>query len=336
MLNFKSPKALVFALIIIYNLLAARTVSSQGQLQVGFYSKTCPNAESIVSSVTQKTFERDPGSAAVLLRLQFHDCYVEGCDASILIDNGEEGERKASGNLGVGGFEIIAEAKAKLEGICPGVVSCADIVALAARDAVALVKGPFYEVPTGRRDGKVSSKSLADNLPEVDDSIQLLKSKFRQKGLSDRDLVLLSGHTIGLTACFFMQVRLYNFTPGGGSDPAINPEFLKQLKSKCPFQGDPNTRIPLDPVTDFIFDDQIFLNIKNGFAVIASDARLYDDENTKQILESYVSSAVGNSSSSGPLPSFKADFAKAMVKMGNLGVKTGSEGEIRRVCAAVN
>lgn len=77
MLNFKSPKALVFALIIIYNLLAASTVSSQGQLQVGFYSKTCPNAESIVSSVTQKTFERDPGSAAVLLRLQFHDCYVE-------------------------------------------------------------------------------------------------------------------------------------------------------------------------------------------------------------------------------------------------------------------
>ncbi|KAJ4700882.1 Peroxidase [Melia azedarach] len=325
-------KALVFAFIIAYNLLLA-TVSS-GQLQVGFYSRSCPAAESIVQSVVNETFQNDNGSAAVLLRLQFHDCFVEGCDASILIDNGEKGERNAAGNLGVRGFEIIEAAKSKLEGVCPGVVSCADIVALAARDAVSLVDGPFYQVPTGRRDGRVSSKSLASNLPEVDDSIQLLKSKFREKGLSEKDLVLLSGgaHTIGVTACFFMQVRLYNFTPRGGSDPAIDPRFLQELKAKCPFQGNLGVQIPLDPVTDFVFDDQIFRNIKNGFAVIASDARLSDDQTTKQILESYI--RFRNSSSG--LPSFKADFAQAIVKMGSIGVKTGLKGEIRRVCSTVN
>lgn len=56
--------------------------------------------------------------------------------------------------------------------------------------------GPFYEVPTGRRDGRVSNISFAANLPDVDDSIELLKSKFKEKGLSDKDLVLLSGGNI--------------------------------------------------------------------------------------------------------------------------------------------
>lgn len=138
-------------------------------------------------------------------------------------------------------------------------------------------------------------------------------------------------HTIGLTACFFMQHRLYNFTPGGGSDPAINPRFLPQLKAHCPLNGDVNVRIPLDWATQNVFDVHILRNIRDGTAVIASDARLYDDRETRQILDSYISS-----NGSGTRPSFNADFAKAMVKMGNIGVKTGSQGEIRRVCSAVN
>ena len=66
---------------------------------------------------------------------------LKGCDASILIDTvGNNVSEKAAGpNQTVRGFEIIDEAKAKLESACPGVVSCADIIALATRDAVFLV-----------------------------------------------------------------------------------------------------------------------------------------------------------------------------------------------------
>ncbi|KAK4848195.1 hypothetical protein QYF36_010216 [Acer negundo] len=329
MLRKMNLKLMIFSLIIVKNLLSV----TEGQLKVGFYSKTCPTAESIVHSVVQQSIKDNTGNAAVLLRLQFHDCFVEGCDGSILIEvDGGEGEQGAPGNLGVGGFEIIEEAKARVEEACPGVVSCADIVALAARDSVSLVSGPFYEVPTGRRDGRISKKSSASNLPEPDDSIELLKSKFSQKGLSDKDFVLLSGgaHTIGHTACFFVQKRLYNFTeaPAGSSDPEINPKFLPKLKAMCPF-GQVSIKIPLDQGTSFIFDDLIFRNIKKGFAVLASDAKLYHNNKTKQILDSYITTT-------GSRKSFKSDFGKAMVKMGNIGVKTDPEGEIRRVCSAVN
>lgn len=137
-----------------------------------------------------------------------------------------------------------------------------------------------------------------------------------------------AAHTIGTTACFFIESRLYNFTHDGGSDPAINPRFLPKLKAKCPFQGDINVRLPLDPVTEETFDVQILRNIRDGLAVIESDARLYDDAATRRLVDSYI----GRSGSS----AFEQDFAAAMVKLGSIEVKTGSQGEIRRICTDLN
>ncbi|GMI70573.1 hypothetical protein like AT4G25980 [Hibiscus trionum] len=322
-----------FAFLFLLLLLSAYSIGvSQGQLSVGFYANTCPDAESIVSSVVRNAAQSSSNIPPVLLRLHFHDCFVEGCDGSILIENGPSAERHAFGHQGVGGFEVIEQAKAQLEATCPGVVSCADIVALAARDAIVLANGPSYDVPTGRRDGRVSDVSLAANMPDVGDSIQQLKDKFLQKGLSEKDLVLLSSaHTIGTTACFFMTKRLYNFSPGGGSDPAINPDFLPQLKSICPQNGDVNVRLAMDRGSAGTFDKQILDNVRNGFAVLESDARLYDDDTTRMVVDSYfgfLSPIFG--------PSFEEDFVDSIVKMGQIGVKTGSRGEIRRVCTAFN
>jgi len=70
----------------------------------------------------------------------FHICvsYYKGCDASILLE-GEGTEKTAPPNFSVGGYDIIDDAKAALERRCPGVVSCADIIVIAARVALYLV-----------------------------------------------------------------------------------------------------------------------------------------------------------------------------------------------------
>ncbi|XP_024004734.1 peroxidase 43 [Eutrema salsugineum] len=305
---------------------------SLADLKVGFYSSTCPQAESIVRRVVFGAALSDPNLPAILLRLHFHDCFVEGCDGSILVDNGAISEKNAFGHEGVRGFEIVETAKAELEAACPGVVSCSDIVALAARDAISLANGPAYEVPTGRRDGRVSNMSLAKDMPDVSDSIEILKAKFMQKGLNAKELVLLSAaHTIGTTACFFMTKRLYEFLPGGQPDPTINPVFLPELTTRCPQNGDINTRVPMDRFSERIFDKQILQNIKDGFAVLQTDAGLYEDAMTRRVVDSYIGLL-------NPLlgPSFESDFVKAIVKMGKIHVKTGSKGEVRRVCSAFN
>ncbi|AES63387.1 peroxidase 43 isoform X2 [Medicago truncatula] len=269
---------------------------SKSQLHVGFYSNTCPQVESTVHDVVREAVLFDRTKAAVLLRLHFHDCFVEGCDGSILINTTQNPEKTAFPHAGVKGFEVIERAKAQLEASCPGVVSCADIVALAARDAIVMANGPAYQVPTGRRDGFVSDKSLAGNMPDVNDSIQQLKTKFLNKGLTEKDLVLLS-----------------------------------ELKARCPKDGDVNIRLAMDEGSDLKFDKSILKNIREGFAVLASDARLNDDFVTKSVIDSYfnpINPTFG--------PSFENDFVQSMVKMGQIGVKTGSVGNIRRVCSAFN
>lgn len=124
-------------LICLFVALLATLVQGQGT-RVGFYSRTCPTAESIVKSTVDTHFKSNPAVAAGLLRMHFHDCFVQGCDASILID-GSNTEKTALPNLGLKGFEVIDDAKTQLEAACPGIVSCADILALAARDSVVLV-----------------------------------------------------------------------------------------------------------------------------------------------------------------------------------------------------
>lgn len=106
--------------------------------RVGFYSKTCPRAESIVRSTVEAQFRSKPSVAARLLRMHFHDCFVRGCDASILIADPNT-ERASPANADLNGLHVIDDAKKYLEATCPGVVSCADILSLAARDSVVLV-----------------------------------------------------------------------------------------------------------------------------------------------------------------------------------------------------
>ena len=127
-----------FLLVCVLLALAGATSVYGQSTRVGFYTSTCRRAEAIVKSTVQSHVNSDPTLAAGLLRMHFHDCFVRGCDASVLI-SGSTTERSAGPNLGLRGFEVIDDAKTQLEAACPGVVSCADILALVARDSVVLV-----------------------------------------------------------------------------------------------------------------------------------------------------------------------------------------------------
>jgi len=82
---------------------------------------------------------------------------TQGCDGSILLD-GNNTEKLAAPNLNSArGFEVVDAIKADLEKACPGVVSCADILAIAAKYGVLLVcpslplpfpSLPFPSLPT--------------------------------------------------------------------------------------------------------------------------------------------------------------------------------------------
>jgi peroxidase len=65
----------------------------------------------------------------------------QGCDASLLLNSSSstDQEKDSFPNQTIHGVDVIDLAKLRLESACPGVVSCADIIALATRDAVALV-----------------------------------------------------------------------------------------------------------------------------------------------------------------------------------------------------
>ncbi|XP_006656386.1 peroxidase 3-like [Oryza brachyantha] len=304
-------------------------------LKEGFYEHSCPRAEEIVKHYVGQHIPLAPSIAATLIRTHFHDCFVRGCDASVLLNgtDGAEAERDAAPNLTLRGFAFIDRIKSILEHECPGVVSCADILALATRDAISVVGGPFWRVPTGRRDGTVSIKQEAlDQIPAPTMNFTDLLSAFQSKGLDLADLVWLSGaHTIGIAHCNSFSERLYNFTGKGGpqdADPSLDMEYAANLRrTKCRTPTDNTTIVEMDPGSFLTFDLSYYRGLLKRRGLFQSDAALVTDAAAKANIASVVGS---------PPEVFFQVFARSMVKLGMVDVKTGSEGEIRKHCALVN
>ncbi|XP_078428920.1 peroxidase 56-like [Wolffia australiana] len=325
-----APRAAILTLFL-YSALSSFLfkATDAGKLRVEYYQKTCPEAESVVQKTVASFIAQDATIAAPLLRLHFHDCFVRGCDGSVLLDSvmGQPAEKDAAPNLSLDGFNVIEAAKAAVESVCPGIVSCADILAIASRDGVALNGGPSWEVETGRRDGRVSRASEAvANLPSSFANIGELKANFARKGLNSKDLAILSGaHTIGTSRCSSLSSRLYNFTGKGDSDPSLNPPYASSLRTQCK-QGDQSSVVDMDPGSAVNFDTSYYRGVATGRGLFVSDAALLNDKLTKTLVYQYSRST----------PTFFRDFGAAMVKMGRVGVLTGKQGEIRQRCMLVN
>ncbi|XP_034929066.1 lignin-forming anionic peroxidase [Populus alba] len=300
------------------------STACQAKLSSAFYHKSCPNAESAIRTAIRTAIARERRMAASLIRLHFHDCFVQGCDASILLDETSsiESEKTAGANRkSARGYEVIDKAKSEVEKICPGVVSCADIIAVAARDASAYVGGPSWAVKLGRRDSTTASPALAiTELPAFSDDLGRLISRFQQKGLTARDMVALSGsHSLGQAQCFTFRDRIH-------SDNNIDAGFASTRKRRCPLVGSDSTLAPLDLVTPNSFDNNYFKNLMQKKGLLQSDQELFSGGSTDSIVSEY---------SRNPAK-FSSDFASAMIKMGDISPLTGSAGQIRRICSAVN
>jgi peroxidase len=75
---------------------------------------------------------------------------IQGCDGSILLDStpSMESEENANPNIqSARGFEVVDEIKQAVDEACGRpVVSCADILAIAARDSVVEVRNNKYNI----------------------------------------------------------------------------------------------------------------------------------------------------------------------------------------------
>ncbi|KAF7062371.1 hypothetical protein CFC21_068979 [Triticum aestivum] len=310
--------------------LLAGEARGQAQLQVGFYAHSCPQAEVIVRDEVGRAVSAYPGFAAGLVRLHFHDCFVKGCDASVLLDStaNSTAEKDAPPNKSLRGFEVIDAAKKRLEAACAGTVSCADILAFAARDSVVLAGGSPYGVPAGRRDGNVSAASDAQaSLPPPTANVAHLTEAFGKNGLSQEDMVTLSGaHTIGVTHCSSFSARLhgYNATTGTGQDPAMDAAKAAELARQCP-PGSPNA-VPMDAGSPDTFDTGYFRALLANQGVLASDQTLTSDNATAALV----------AQNAGNVYLFVTRFGDAMVRMGGIRVLTGGDGQIRTNCRVVN
>ncbi|XP_074583742.1 peroxidase 47 [Curcuma longa] len=290
-------------------------------LSMGYYIMSCPFADQIVTDTVNEALSKDPTLAAGLLRLHFHDCFVQGCDASVLIDSTKDNtaEKDSPANLSLRGYEVIDRAKKLIEEQCPGVVSCADIVALAARDAVFWAGGPYYDIPKGRKDGRRSKIEDTINLPAPTLNSSALMKLFWQHGFNAQELVALSGaHTLGAARCGNFKQRLSNFDAVNDVDPTLDSSFAKSLSRACA-AGD-NAEVPFDRTRN-AFDRAYFWALQSGMGVLATDQTLFGDPQTRRVVNGYAMNDA----------MFFFDFQQAVTKMGLLDVKEGNRGRFERI-----
>ncbi|XP_011078264.1 peroxidase 64 [Sesamum indicum] len=299
--------------------------SLSNSLSSNYYHKSCPKVESIVAKVVRDATSRDKTVPAALLRMHFHDCFIRGCDGSVLLESrgGNKAERDGPPNRSLHAFYVIEGAKKAVEAVCPGIVSCADILAFAARDSVVLSGGPRWDVPKGRKDGRTSRATETALLPSPTFNVSQLQKSFSLRGLSVDDLVALTGaHTLGFSHCSSFQNRIHNFNSTHDVDPTLRPSFAASLKSICPVKNKAkNAGISMDP-SSTTFDNTHYKLILQRKTLFSSDQALLTTPHTKTLVYKFATSK----------KAFHTAFAKSMIKLSSI---NGGQ-EVRKDCRFVN
>ncbi|CAM0907452.1 unnamed protein product [Alopecurus aequalis] len=312
---------------------AATTSASGGGLTLNYYSESCPRAEEIVREQVKSLYEKHGNTAVSWLRALFHDCTVKSCDASLLLESnaaaGIVSEKSSPRSFGMRNFKYIDAIKSALERACPGTVSCADLLALAARDGVALLGGPG-DIPmrTGRRDATESYYGEVERyIPNHNESVSAVLDRFGEMGVDAEGVVaLLGAHSVGRVHCFNLVARLYPEVDG-----AIEPAYGAYLRGRCPTaEVKEDTRDVAyarnDRVTPMVLDNMYHRNLLKGRGLLLVDQRLASDPRTAPFVEKM---AADNDY-------FHDRFAAALVTMSENAPLTGDQGEVRKDCRFVN
>ncbi|KAK9071393.1 hypothetical protein SSX86_009962 [Deinandra increscens subsp. villosa] len=306
------------------------------QLKQNYYENICPDVETIVRNATAAKVRQTSVTIPGTLRLFFHDCFTQGCDASVLIassgSNTAEKDHLDNLSLAGDGFDTVIKAKAAVDAVpgCRNKVSCADILTMATRDVVMMAGGPSYAVELGRLDGLSSTAaSVGGKLPKPNMNLDQLTAMFAANGLTQADMIALSrlcAHTLGFSHCNQFTNRIYNFSKQNPMDPTLNPTYAAQLQQQCPKNVDPRIAVNMDPNTPRTFDNMYFKNLQQGKGLFTSDQVLFTDSRSNQTVRSMASSP----------QAFSDAFVAAMTKLGRIGVKNSQNGNIRRDCSVFN
>ncbi|GAB4840203.1 Peroxidase 11 [Ancistrocladus abbreviatus] len=324
-------------MLLVFCMSSIRLHADDPPLSLDYYASSCPSVFDVVRREMECAVLSNPRNAAIIVRLHMHDCLVQGCDGSVLLDDTItlKGEKQAAQNQhSLKGFNIIDRIKNMVESECPNVVSCADILTIAARDAVILVGGPYWEVPVGRKDARTASLELANtNIPTAEEGLLSIISKFLYQGLSVTDMVALSGaHTIGMARCANFRSRIYGDFQTTSDGTPLSEAYLQDLRSTCPAigQGGDDNVSALDYVTPNRFDNSYYQILLRGDGLLNSDQEMYSSVfgvETKMLVEMYAGD---------PFEFFK-QFADSMVKMGNISnADSFATGEVRKNCRFIN
>lgn len=323
--------AIIFFTFSMVLLPAMATIRRGKRLQVGFYSTRCPQAEFVVAHHVAMAFARDHSIAAGFLRLFFHDCFVKGCDASILLDStpsGEPVEKTSPANVkSLKGEDLIDEIKAHLEAQCPETVSCADILAFATREAVALSGLPRFRMPSGRRDSR-SSRGMDVNLPGPQTPIDEIIRIFASKGITVEDMVVLMGaHSIGSAHCKWFDYRLKNNSTQSRNAASMNmdPSYAAHIKAMCTGNRE-EASVMFDPISPYRLENSYYKKLERQRGLLQSDQVLAFDTRTSPIVNEMANQPI----------KWSWKFVQAMTRLGKVNVLTGKEGEIRKNCRAFN
>ncbi|MCL7022415.1 hypothetical protein MKW94_021235 [Papaver nudicaule] len=303
----------------------AHEATAPGLLSYKYYETSCPQVESIVTDKLTPVLLSDPASSAALLRLLFHDCQVQGCDASILLDSdtSEMGSRK---NFAIRNRETIGMIKTAVDSVCPGTVSCSDILVLAARDAVAMSGGPKIKVPLGRKDSNSSSHTFADaSLPAANAGVSETLSIFTKRGMTiEESVAILGSHTLGVSHCVNINMDRFSSRQIIGAN---RTPFEALVALRCAFAPSFSNSAALgNDVTVTTFDNQYYKDVSGGRGLLKIDSDMSTDPRTAPIVERFAQNQ----------DEFFKEFTAAFVKLASTNVLTGHQGVVRTKCNAVD